>query len=242
MGASLTQSHAHFSSGCGFMVGLGKPKLCTKFEVASFSHCVNIEGEPQIFGSSSSPWPRPPFLLRVILWWALANPSCVPNLKLLASWFLLYVSKLISKTSIYIARCRVQVWCTLYLQQPDASYQLQTDLHDWRSTALPWDNLQMELEKLPLAQDDNCKRNINSASSYQHITAWQGEGCREWCETQWIGLYIIVKYNLQCTLIRQRACVCVSINSSSSSLLRMCQTHKHTQSHIKHINEIKDLI
>jgi len=41
MGASLAQDHAHFSSGCGFIVGLGKPKLCTKFEVASFSYCVN---------------------------------------------------------------------------------------------------------------------------------------------------------------------------------------------------------
>jgi len=52
---------------CGFMVGLGKLKLCTKFEVASFSHCVNIEGKPQILGSSSSPGPCPPFLLRVII-------------------------------------------------------------------------------------------------------------------------------------------------------------------------------
>jgi len=43
MGASLTHGHAHFSSKCGFMVGFGKPKLCTKFEVPSFSHCVNIE-------------------------------------------------------------------------------------------------------------------------------------------------------------------------------------------------------
>jgi len=31
------------------MVGLGKPKLCTKSEVPSFSHCVNIEVEPQNF-------------------------------------------------------------------------------------------------------------------------------------------------------------------------------------------------
>jgi len=28
-------------------VGIGKPKLCTKFEVPSFSHCVNIEVEQQ---------------------------------------------------------------------------------------------------------------------------------------------------------------------------------------------------
>ena len=29
------------------MMGLGKPKLCKKFEVASFSRCVNIEGDPK---------------------------------------------------------------------------------------------------------------------------------------------------------------------------------------------------
>jgi len=32
------------------MMGLGKHNLCTKFEVAIFSHCVNIEGEPPNFG------------------------------------------------------------------------------------------------------------------------------------------------------------------------------------------------
>jgi len=50
MGASLAQGHAHFSSGCGFMVGLGKPKLYIKFEVPGFNRCVNIEMEPQNFG------------------------------------------------------------------------------------------------------------------------------------------------------------------------------------------------
>jgi len=50
MGAFVTQGHAHFSSVCGFMMGVGKPKLCTKFEVSSLSHCVNIELEPQNFG------------------------------------------------------------------------------------------------------------------------------------------------------------------------------------------------
>jgi len=44
-----------FSYGCDFMVGLGKLKLCTKFEVASFNHCVNIEGEPQNFGELPYP-------------------------------------------------------------------------------------------------------------------------------------------------------------------------------------------
>jgi len=69
MEASLTQGHIHFffGYGNGFMLGLGKPKLCTKFELASFSRCVNIEGDPQILGSSPSPGPRLAFLLRVIL-------------------------------------------------------------------------------------------------------------------------------------------------------------------------------
>jgi len=54
MGASLTQGHANFSYGCGFMVGLGKHKLYTKFEVPSFSHCVNIEVEPVYWRESCS--------------------------------------------------------------------------------------------------------------------------------------------------------------------------------------------
>ena len=84
LGASLAQGYAHFSSECGFMVGLGKPKLCTEFEVASFSHRVNIKGNPQILGNTLSLGPCVPFLLRVILSWALPNPSCMPNLKSLA--------------------------------------------------------------------------------------------------------------------------------------------------------------
>jgi len=70
-----------FSYECHCMIGLCEPKLCTKFEVASFRHCVNIEGKPQIFGSSPNPGSCPPC---VILWWALANPSSAPNLKSLA--------------------------------------------------------------------------------------------------------------------------------------------------------------
>ena len=45
-----SQGHAHFFFVCGFMVGLGKPKLYTKFEVHSFSHCENNKVEPQNFG------------------------------------------------------------------------------------------------------------------------------------------------------------------------------------------------
>ena len=42
LGAFLAQGYAHFSSGCGIILSLDKPKLCKKFEVASFSHCINI--------------------------------------------------------------------------------------------------------------------------------------------------------------------------------------------------------
>jgi len=45
LGAPLAHGHVHFSSVWDFMMSLDKPKLCTKIEVASFSHCVNIEGE-----------------------------------------------------------------------------------------------------------------------------------------------------------------------------------------------------
>ena len=47
MEASLAQGYAHFFSGCSFMVGLGKPKLCIKFEVPTFSSCVNNEVKPK---------------------------------------------------------------------------------------------------------------------------------------------------------------------------------------------------
>jgi len=45
------------------MMCLGKLKLCTKFEVASFSRCRNIKGEALISGSSLSPGPHPLLLL-----------------------------------------------------------------------------------------------------------------------------------------------------------------------------------
>jgi len=83
--APLAQKHANFFSGCNFMMGLEKLKLYTKFEVASFSRCKNIKRELQKFWGA--PWPivTPNFFLGIILWWALANPSCIPNLKSLVS-------------------------------------------------------------------------------------------------------------------------------------------------------------
>ena len=59
-----------------FFVGIGKPKLCTKFEVAGFCHCINIKGNPQILGNTPSLGRCLPFLLRMILSLALAN-SCL---------------------------------------------------------------------------------------------------------------------------------------------------------------------
>jgi len=84
-GALLAHSHGKFFSGCDFMMALGEHKRHTKFEVTIYSRCRNIKGEPQMLGSSHIPWPRPLFSLGVILWWALENPNCVPNLKSLAS-------------------------------------------------------------------------------------------------------------------------------------------------------------
>jgi len=68
-----------------FYGGSWQTQVFTKFEVASFSHRVNIKGNLQISGSTPSPGACVPFLLRVILSWALPNPSCMPNLKSLAA-------------------------------------------------------------------------------------------------------------------------------------------------------------
>jgi len=66
------------------MVGLGKPKLYAQVEDASCSRCTNIKGEPQILRTYDSRR-RCPLFVGVILQWAFANPSCIPNLKTLAS-------------------------------------------------------------------------------------------------------------------------------------------------------------
>jgi len=84
LGSSPDPGTPTLSSACDLMIGLGKPQLHAKFEVASPSRCRNI-GEPILLGSSPSLRPPPRFTLDVILWWALANPSCVPNWKSLAS-------------------------------------------------------------------------------------------------------------------------------------------------------------
>jgi len=49
------------------MMGLGKHKLHTKFEVASFSRCKNIKVELQNVGELPYPKATPTFLLRGIL-------------------------------------------------------------------------------------------------------------------------------------------------------------------------------
>jgi len=40
--ATLAQGYAHFSSGCDFMMGLGKPQRIAKFGVAGFIYNGNI--------------------------------------------------------------------------------------------------------------------------------------------------------------------------------------------------------
>jgi len=59
--SSLAQGHPYFSSGYDLMMGLGKPKLCTKFEVASFSRCRNIKGEASNYGELPYPRATPTF-------------------------------------------------------------------------------------------------------------------------------------------------------------------------------------
>ena len=49
------------------MIRLGKPQPLANFDVASFSHCVNIEGESRNFGELPSPGPRPLILRCKIL-------------------------------------------------------------------------------------------------------------------------------------------------------------------------------
>ena len=61
MGASLAKGHPHISFGCGFMVGLSKPKLYTKFKVPSFSRCVNIEVKSQNLWEFPQPKAMPTF-------------------------------------------------------------------------------------------------------------------------------------------------------------------------------------
>jgi len=61
----------------------GQPKLCTKFEVVSFSFCRNIEEEPLNFGELPKSRATLPFLC-AILWWAFEIPSGMQHLKSLA--------------------------------------------------------------------------------------------------------------------------------------------------------------
>ena len=63
------------------MIGFGKPKLYTKFEVALFSHCENIEGEPPNFGKLLYPNAMSTVSSACDFFMALANPSRLPNLK-----------------------------------------------------------------------------------------------------------------------------------------------------------------
>ena len=56
-------------------MGLGKPQLYTKFEVASFGRCRYIKGKSLYSGELPRPGPSPRFLLGGILRWAWVNRS-----------------------------------------------------------------------------------------------------------------------------------------------------------------------
>jgi len=55
------------SSACNFMMGLGKPQLRAKFEVASLSRAEIVMGNPKIL--ESSPIPRPPHFFLWVLFY-----------------------------------------------------------------------------------------------------------------------------------------------------------------------------
>ena len=64
-----------FSSGWDIVMGLGKDHLPANLEVAIFSSCRNIKGEPQILGSSPSPVPRTIFPLGCNCMMSLGKPQ-----------------------------------------------------------------------------------------------------------------------------------------------------------------------
>jgi len=80
LGASLIQGHAYFLL-CDFMMGLRKPQQHAKFELASFSHCINIEGEPSNFWGESLAQSHVHFPLGVILRWPWQTVVACPNIE-----------------------------------------------------------------------------------------------------------------------------------------------------------------
>jgi len=63
-------------------MGLGKLKLCTKFEVASFSRCVNIEGELSNFVELPYPGTMPTVSSACDFMMGLDKPQLLAKFKL----------------------------------------------------------------------------------------------------------------------------------------------------------------
>ena len=84
LGTPLAHGHALFFVWVAFYDGPWQTPPACNFEVDTFSRCRNIKGKPPILRSFPSSDPRPLFLWVLHLWWALANPNCVPNSKSLA--------------------------------------------------------------------------------------------------------------------------------------------------------------
>jgi len=87
----LTQVSAHFFFWVWFYGGPWQTPAASKFKVAIFSRGTNIEANPNILGSLSSPRPLPLFLRCGILWRDLKNlessPSSRPHPRFLSVWF-----------------------------------------------------------------------------------------------------------------------------------------------------------
>jgi len=92
--AEIIQGHPPtFSFGCDFMMGLGKPKLCTKFEFASFGRRINIKRQPPNFGAPLTQG-YATFSSNGIWRWDLANSSC----EIWSRWLhLLYIRDFVFK-------------------------------------------------------------------------------------------------------------------------------------------------
>jgi len=105
------------------------PKLCTKFEVNTFSHCIHIKRKTPNFGSSLSPRPRPFFLLGGILWRALAKhtvPTYLPILKSLPS----VVAKILKGNHKFRVAHLAHAHANFFSWQTQAAYQIWSRYRD----------------------------------------------------------------------------------------------------------------
>jgi len=131
---NFVKNHAvtYFCHLCDFMIGLiGKPKLCTKFQIASFSHCINIKGNPKFLGASQTGHAH--FCLSV--WFC---NGTISNLKSLASTSTeILKGPQILGSSCSSELCHFFFWVWFYdgpWQTPDACPKIESYLSQWAGT------------------------------------------------------------------------------------------------------------